>query len=53
MIMVSDMTMSNYTNAAAPAWSTADNFMALINQDGERKNSLLEKLSDMLHSARR
>lgn len=48
MIMISDMAMTaNVTERSTPAWMTADNYNALLNQDKQR-TSLKERFQNLL-----
>ena len=47
MIMISDMTMNNYTAQATPNWMAADNFATLLNQK-QKTESFLNRLQAFL-----
>ncbi|MCD8190956.1 MAG: hypothetical protein LUD78_12215 [Clostridiales bacterium] len=49
MIMVSDLTLNNYTAPAAPSWMAADNFGALLSQQHQH-TTLMERLSQLLRT---
>ena len=49
MIMISDITLNNYTAPAKPAWQNADNYAALLEQKNER--SFYAKLAALLRRA--
>lgn len=52
MIMVSGMTtMNNVTERSIPAWMHADNYGALLLQDG-REKSLLQRIYSLLKAER-
>lgn len=47
MIMISDMTLNNYTVQATPNWMAADNFSALLSQKHQSK-SILDRVAALL-----
>lgn len=49
MIMVSDLTLNNYTAPAAPSWMAVDNFGALLSQQHQRV-TLAERLVQMFRA---
>lgn len=50
MIMISDMTINNYTVRATPEWMTADNFSMLLKQRQQGK-SFLDRVAALLKNA--
>lgn len=51
MIMISDMTMNNYTAQATPNWMAADNFATLLGQK-HQENDFLSRLVALLKNDR-
>ncbi len=49
MIMISDITLNNYTEREVPVWMNADHYDVLLSQKTEEK-SFLNRLSTILFS---
>ena len=52
MIMVSEITGYSFTSQARPSWGNVDNFSMLLNQKETPRSGLIQKLAEMLKSAR-